>query len=384
MGFRSRVGRTILMDNYFRDNGLRHADLICTQKDEGDFEDRWYMYEEVYGTPPPADWWWADRFAYREDHEVIGNVFVNTAEYNFGGIRLGGAMPEAGPDHWMETSLGRYRIVNNTFVHLASSGLARAAIEVHFGVESVEMYNNIFYSNRPANTAPFWDLLGAERIAGIVAEAQAAYAAAGAAAGRKWLNDDGSRFSAGGEEEENANTWRFGLRQVAGANNWVSYGSLNNSMSRGAAYQYFGGIPYEWTDTIFGNRNEDPFIDAANFDFRLNTASTANRAGSPVGAAAGFMTQAEYNALQAAGKLPLWETYHYDSAGTFSKDIGAGRTVAPLQDISFPNPLTVNESSPPLRPASGSIGSTWTFVPRSDSAAAILGAYSTAETASKE
>ena len=53
--------------------------------------------------------------------------------------------------HWMETSLGRYRIVNNTFVHIAGTDVARAAVEAHFGLESVEMYNNIFYSNQPAN-----------------------------------------------------------------------------------------------------------------------------------------------------------------------------------------------------------------------------------------
>ena len=380
MGFRSRVGRTILMNNFFWDNGLRHADLICTQKDEDDFENRWLMYEEIYGTAPPSDWWWADRFAYREDHEVIGNVFVNTAAYNFGGIRLGGAMPEADLDHWMETSLGRYRIVNNTFVHLAGTGVARAAIEAHFGVESIEMYNNIFYSNQPANTAPFWDLLSDARIGAIVGEARAAYAAntgGNAAVDPKWINDDGSRFGDGGYEEENANMWRFGARQVAGANNWVSYGSLNNSMRIDADYQYFGGVPFEWTDTIFGNRDENPFVDIANFNFRLNAASTANRAGSPVGAAVEFMTQAEYDALKSAGRLPLWETYHYDSSGVFIKDIGADRTPAPWQDIGFPDPTAANVSSPPFIPVTGAMGGTWTFETRSDSAAAFLGAYAT-------
>jgi hypothetical protein len=377
MGFRSRVGRTILMNNFFWDNGLRHADLICTQKDDGDFEDRWDMYRQVHGTTPPAGWWWADRFAYREDHEVIGNVFVNTSNYNFGGIRLGGAMPEADPDHWMEASYGRYRVVNNTFVHLANTGVARAAIEAQFGVESVEMYNNVFYSNRPANTAPFWDLLSTARINSIVSEAQTAYAA-GTNIDPKWINDDGSRFSAGGDAEENANMWRFGVRQVAGANNWVSYGSRNNSMRRDADYQYFGGVPFEWTNTIFGNRDEDPFVNTANFDFRLKTTSTANRAGSPVGTSANFMTQAEYNALRSAGRLPLFETYHYNSAGRFIKDIGANRTVAPWQDLCFQNPTAVNGSSPPLRPVTGSIGSAWTVETRSDSAAAVLGAYTTA------
>ena len=377
MGFRSRVGRTILMNNFFWDNGLRHADLICTQKDEDDFEDRWYMYEEVHGAAPPAGWWWADRFAYREDHEVIGNVFVNTADYNFGGIRIGGAMPEADLDHWMETSLGRYRIVNNTFVHLAGTDVARAAIEAHFGVESVEMYNNIFYSNQPANTAPFWDMLSDARISGIVAEAQVAYATS-TAVDPKWINDDGSRFSGGGYEEENANMWRFGVRQVAGANNWVSYGSLCNSIRIDADYQYFGGVPFEWKDTIFGSRDEDPFADIANLDFRLKPESTANRIGSPVSASADFMTQVEYDTLNSAGKLPLWETYHYDSDGSFIKDIGADRTVAPWQDISFPDPTTVNGSSPPLMPATGSMGSSWTIEARSDSAAAALGAYETA------
>ena len=402
-GFRSRVGRTILQNNFFLDNGVRHVDLICTQKNLGDFAGRWFYYAMNKGFDPvddeiPAEWWWYDRFSYREDHEVIGNVFMNTADYNFGGIRIGGAMPEVYLEeddngemqkvYFMEASFGRYRFVNNTFVHLASTTVPRAAIEAQFGIESVEMYNNVFYSNS-ALVAPFWDQMSGDRIRETLA------ANAGA------INDNGSVFatSYSGSGEGNGNTWRYGVRQVAGANNWVSYKALDNLMGPDNDNFYFDSIPNEWENTFRPATEEDPFVDLANYDFRLKATGSAYKEGVDVGSRADFMLETEYNALLAAEALPKFPDYYYDDTNVTTIEdwvynggaqVGTKTitklsdesdwVVAPWQDVRFPDDrVTINASTPPVMTVKNSIngttGKTWTMMNRADSAAPLLGAY---------
>jgi chitodextrinase len=112
----------------------------------------------------------------REDADVVGNVLIAR---RFGrNVRVGGDGTGQG--------LGRYRFVNNTFIHLNDS--PDSHIFPHFGVESVEMHNNLFYI-----------------VSGTV------------------LDDSEA-------------DWVYG-RRVGGANNWVH---------SGARY------PDEWTSTITG------------------------------------------------------------------------------------------------------------------------------------
>ncbi|WP_437777279.1 right-handed parallel beta-helix repeat-containing protein [Sorangium sp. So ce1097] len=68
----------------------------------------------------------------REDSDVVGNVFRKTRTQYV--VRVGG-------DGTGETN-GRYRFVNNTFLLAPGS---KAAIHLHFGVESIELHNNVFH-----------------------------------------------------------------------------------------------------------------------------------------------------------------------------------------------------------------------------------------------
>jgi hypothetical protein len=75
----------------------------------------------------------ADPALKREDSDVVGNVFVKSAQ--------GSNVARIGGDGTGDTS-GRYRFVNNTFVLAANSP---AAIQVFDHIESVELHNNVIY-----------------------------------------------------------------------------------------------------------------------------------------------------------------------------------------------------------------------------------------------
>ncbi|NIO27681.1 MAG: hypothetical protein GTO29_03905 [Candidatus Latescibacteria bacterium] len=113
----------------------------------------------------------------REDSDVVGNVLI--ARRYSRNVRIGG--------DGTGQSNGRYRFMNNTFIHYSSN--PRSHIFPHFGVESVEMHNNIFYITS------------------------------------YYVLDD---------SEAN---WVFG-RRVSGSNNWVHTGA---------------GFPPEWTGTLTGS-----------------------------------------------------------------------------------------------------------------------------------
>ena len=67
----------------------------------------------------------------REDSDVVGNVVIATS--NGSAIRLGG-------DGTGQTK-GRYRVVNNTFVLQNNADALRG----NDGIETLEIYNNIFF-----------------------------------------------------------------------------------------------------------------------------------------------------------------------------------------------------------------------------------------------
>jgi hypothetical protein len=113
----------------------------------------------------------------REDSDVAGNVIIGQRYSR--NVRIGG--------DGTGQSLGRYRFVNNTFIHRNADPASQ--IFAHFGVESVEMHNNVFYMT----SAVVFDDSEAE--------------------------------------------WAFG-RRVSGSNNWVRSGV---------------GFPAEWTGTLTGS-----------------------------------------------------------------------------------------------------------------------------------
>jgi chitodextrinase len=94
-------------------------------------EDPYYHNLEMFG--PDIASGVAEETA-REDGDVAGNVFIsNRFSRN---VRVGG-------DRSDQSSSGRYRFINNTFIHRGAD--PRSHIFAHFNVESVEMHNNIFY-----------------------------------------------------------------------------------------------------------------------------------------------------------------------------------------------------------------------------------------------
>jgi hypothetical protein len=140
-------------------------------------ENPYYHNLELIG-PDPAGGVAEDKA--REDADVVGNVII--AKRYSRNVRIGG---DGTGQSW-----GRYRFVNNTFIH--RNGDPASHIFAHFGVESVEMHNNVFYI-----------------ASGVV------------------FNDS----------EAN---WAFG-RRVSGSNNWVRSGA---------------GFPAEWTGTRTGSNPE--------------------------------------------------------------------------------------------------------------------------------
>jgi MYXO-CTERM domain-containing protein len=132
----------------------------------------------------------------REDGDVVGNVFFQTKSVSYV-VRIGG-------DGTGRTG-GRYRFVNNTFVHANNEGNF-GSVRLSYALESVEFYNNVFYSP----IRPITYLM-----------------------------------------RETELTWVSGQR-IAGSNNWISQGAQN--------------IPTAFANSILG---KDPgFTDLAKRDVR--------------------------------------------------------------------------------------------------------------------
>jgi|WetSurMetagenome_2_1015567.scaffolds.fasta_scaffold50865_2 chitodextrinase len=94
------------------------------------FENPYYHNLELIG-PDPAGGVAEDKA--REDGDVVGNVII--AKRYSRNVRIGG--------DGTGQSFGRYRFVNNTFIHRNADPASQ--IFAHFDVESVEMHNNVFY-----------------------------------------------------------------------------------------------------------------------------------------------------------------------------------------------------------------------------------------------
>lgn len=143
------------------------------------FEGAAYHEIELIGPEPDI----VDPAKKREDSDVVGNVIWDKNDFYL--TRVGG-------DGTGETN-GRYRFVNNTFI--TSS---RAAFRIMYGIESIEMYNNVFY--RQGSGAP-----------------------------KIFMEDQVS--------------WLSGSQEIYGSNNWVESGASS--------------IPSQWQNTI---DNSDPMF----------------------------------------------------------------------------------------------------------------------------
>jgi len=107
---KSRAERTMVYGNWVSDAFYHNLELIGA--------------DPAGGVP-------ADRA--REDGEVVGNVLIAS---RFGrNVRVGG-------DGTGESN-GRYRFLNNTFIHRFAK--PESHLHARFGVESVEMHNNVFF-----------------------------------------------------------------------------------------------------------------------------------------------------------------------------------------------------------------------------------------------
>lgn len=162
-------------------------------------------------TPPPG---------IREDSDVVGNVLVHKAydppgtpgpfDGNFYFVRVGSDM--RCDDGGTNSTRGRYRFVNNTFVR--RDGGTGSHVFRPFGfLQSIEMSNNVFWS------AP----------GGALAMVR---------------SDDGERCWTDGE-------------QIAGQKNWVETGTT--------------ALPAGWSGTVTGA--SPLFVDAANNDLRPTAGS---------------------------------------------------------------------------------------------------------------
>jgi hypothetical protein len=138
-------------------------------------ETPYYHNLELIGPDPEAG---VPQNEAREDSDVAGNVLISVRYSR--NVRIGGDSDGA-------ASYGRYRFLNNTFIQRCDT--PRSQIFAHFGIESVEMHNNVFYIT-------------------------------------SYTVFDDSEC-----------TWAYG-RRVSGSNNWVH---------SGAAY------PGEWTGTLTGS-----------------------------------------------------------------------------------------------------------------------------------
>ncbi len=198
------------------------GNAVKTRAERNEIYDNWiegtlYHLLELIGpdegavTPPPG---------IREDSDVVGNVLIHKAyappghaaiDGNFYFVRIGSDM--RCDDGGTNSTRGRYRFVNNTFVR--TTGATGADVFRPFGyLQSVEMSNNVFASV-PAVALQIIRSDNAERC---------------------WSD----------------------LEQIAGLKNWLQTGSTH--------------VPTQWTGTLTGA--EPGFANGAGFDYRLAAGSS--------------------------------------------------------------------------------------------------------------
>ena len=219
-GLKTRSAKHLVYYNVFEDNFHQSLELI------GPDVNAVSLLREMKAYNPDFD-----EFYVREDADVVGNLVIHrdAPHIHTTMVRCGGD----GTGH----TYGRYRFVNNTFIMLNSHGSYRRIIRAEFGVESFEMYNNVFYvvaqdavkifADNDTTNPPYWASVSAATAAGQVSDLNR-----GSQWSTEWAGAAGVR--------------------VVGANNWVSAGATQ--------------IPDGWKNTMYG---DNPFVDLAGGDYRI-------------------------------------------------------------------------------------------------------------------
>ena len=219
-GLKTRSAKHLVYYNVFEDNFHQSLELI------GPDVNAVSLLREMKAHNPDFH-----EFYVREDADVVGNLVIHRDAPH-----IHSTLVRCGGDGTGQT-YGRYRFVNNTFIMLGRQGSYRRFIRAEFGVESFEMYNNVFYTVTPNDARIFADndVTNPPRWASI---------SGGTAAGQVGNQNWGSQWST---------SWAgaAGVR-VVGANNWVSAGSTQ--------------VPNGWTNTIYGG---NPFVDLAGGNYRI-------------------------------------------------------------------------------------------------------------------
>ena len=169
-GLKSRAGRNEVYYNYFYNNG-QAMELISNNS----------------ATP-------ATPF----DSDVVGNVIVSTNPRCTQGMRMSG--DNTGPGTY-----GRYRVANNTFSFLHDRSAYMLRLNPVQWVESVEVYNNIFYSSCNGNFNLF------------TTSTQGKWVAGGRVTGmNNWICANVDQSSIPGTEAFKINDWDAGIYEFKG------------------------------------------------------------------------------------------------------------------------------------------------------------------------
>jgi len=365
-GFRTRVGRNLVYNNLFLNNGAKQVDLVGFDAGGipmGIMIPVYAHAQRFLGLEPNENIpHWESSFSLPQDTEFIGNISIYTGPFHNNHVHIGGA-----GQVW-EESQGRYRFLNNTFIHLAGSerpyDTAREAIGARFGIESVELFNNVFYSQHD-NFYAFIDEM----------------------------------------VEWSEITWAFGERQIQGSNNWMHHNvrlnATRNDEESGSLLDYI-------SDTIFGQEGENPFVnlaghdlasllvDPAAFNFSIRPGSSASTTGVPVSTVAEFMTYEEHAIRLAAGLIPEVYDWRFVEGEVISEPAGGWPTAylpssdttstAPWRGLGFGDPfhdgywtwqppIATNTATPPTNFVATAYGFTWAQPRRTDSNQPALGAF---------
>ena len=143
-GLKTRCGRDEVYYNVFTNNHAQSLELIGAAPTSDERDGKVYFGAAESWRQANPDF---DLFTVRADSDIVGNVIIHRegSLVRCGGDGCGDISAHSGSHHatWGKT-FGRYRFVNNTFVHTSPG--EQYGVRLEFAVESAEFYNNVFCS----------------------------------------------------------------------------------------------------------------------------------------------------------------------------------------------------------------------------------------------